>query len=86
MEHVHQCENMKSVGAWIEKNQDDWMLSINRMATVDDLQENHYLEEVGQILAHVAINVLFCPYCGESLDQPAENFMPSFRHNDFSKW
>jgi hypothetical protein len=86
MEQVHQCKSMQSAEAWIEKNHDEWMLSINRVATEQDLEENHCLEFIGQTIENIMINVIFCPYCGEKMGQPLEDFTPSFHYNDFSKW
>jgi hypothetical protein len=77
---------MKSVEAWIANNQHEWVLHINHVATEQDLEENHYLEEIGQTIDNVTINVLFCPYCGEKVDERQTNITPSFKHNDFSKW
>lgn len=83
---VHKCKNMDSAEAWIENDEGEWLLNINRVATEQDLEENHYLEEIGQTIQHVAINVLFCPYCGQKLNEAQGDLVPSFRHNDFSKW
>ena len=63
----------------------EWLLNINHVATEQDLEENHYLEELRQVVAHVVINVLFCPYCGEKLDDIQTDINPSFKYNDFSK-
>lgn len=86
MAEVHKCKSMDAVEAWLENNQGEWLLNINRVATEQDLEENHYLEEVGQTIEHVAINVLFCPYCGEKLDKASADITPSFIRNDYSKW
>lgn len=84
---VHKCKSMNTEEAWIENNQDDeWLLNINHVATEQDLEDNHYLEEVGQTIEHIAVNVLFCPYCGEKLVKMAADVVPSFIHNDYSKW
>jgi NADH pyrophosphatase NudC (nudix superfamily) len=83
---THKCKSIEAVEAWVENNQGEWLLNINHVATEQDLEENHYLEEVGQTIDHVAINVLFCPYCGEKLDKTSAGITPSFIHNDYSKW
>ena len=77
---------MDSVEAWIENDEGEWLLNINRVATEQDLEENHHMEEVGQTVQHVAINVLFCPYCGKKLNGTQDDLVPSFQHNYFSKW
>ena len=86
MATVHQCKSMEAVDAWFENNQGECLLNINHVATEQDLEENHYLEEVGQTIEHVTVNVLFCPYCGEKLDKEQINITPTFEYNDFSKW
>ncbi|SIT05261.1 hypothetical protein [Neptunomonas antarctica] len=47
MSVVHKCKSMGSVEAWIENDEGEWLLSINRVAAEQDLEENHYLEEIG---------------------------------------
>jgi hypothetical protein len=86
LKKVHECKHMKAAEAWVEGKRGNWTLNINRVATESDLEENHYLEYVGQTIEHVALSILFCPYCGEELGQPKPKFVPSFQHNDFSKW
>lgn len=44
-----------------------WMLRISRVANEDDLLENHYFEELGDIVWQVSMEVLCCPYCGVRL-------------------
>lgn len=72
--------------AWIESRDDNCILNINQTATEQDLEENHYLEEVGQAIFQVAINIKFCPYCGENLKYPKSEIVPGFKIYDFSKW
>lgn len=86
MNKIHECESMNNVEAWIEKQSGDWNLHINRVAGEEDLEENHYLEEVGQTIETVAVSVKFCPYCGIELPTKNNIFNPSFTHRDFSKW
>jgi NADH pyrophosphatase NudC (nudix superfamily) len=85
MEDNHQCSSMTLAEAWIEKNDQAWLLNINKTATEQDLEENHYLEEVGQVIYQVAVNVNFCPYCGSKLDGSDDNCIPSFELHDFSR-
>ena len=86
MTKVHKCESMKSVEAWIEGTKDEWNLNINHVASEEDLEENHYLEEVGQTVETLSINVRFCPYCGKGLSTSENRIVPSFIHHDLSKW
>jgi len=83
---VHQCESMDLAEAWIEKGDEGWLLNINKIATEQDLEENHHLEEVGETIYQVAVNVKFCPYCGSKIDGSSDTTVPSFEFYDFSKW
>ena len=82
----HNCESMILAETWIENRDDNCILNINQTATEQDLEENHYLEEVGQTIFQVAINIKFCPYCGEDLKHPKNEIVPEFKIYDFSKW
>jgi hypothetical protein len=86
MKELHYCDNMKLVDAWYEYVEGCFILNLNRVATEIDLQENHYLEEVGQIIETIAIKVRYCPYCGKKFDGANTSLSPSFVHYDFSKW
>lgn len=86
MEDLHRCENMPLTDIWYERNQDSIILNINRVATEQDLLENHYLEEVGQAVESIGVEVIFCPYCGKKLDTTNKFLAPSFTYHDFSKW
>jgi hypothetical protein len=57
-----------------------WYLSLIREATEDDLEENHYLEEVGEAIWTVTAEILFCPYCGKNL----YNGQPNVSTGDFA--
>jgi NADH pyrophosphatase NudC (nudix superfamily) len=86
MVNSHNCELLLLAEAWIENRDDNHILNINQIATEDDLEENHHLEEVGQTIFQVAINIKFCPYCGEDLKHPKNEIGPEFKLYDFSKW
>lgn len=65
-------------------------LFVERLATANDLQENHYLEEVGDTLWATAVEIRCCPYCGVELTD-ARSAMSSddfgyFIHLDSSGW
>ena len=83
---MHKCKDMELVGAWIDIQDGQCELNISRTATEEDLEENHHLEEVGEIIESVVISVSFCPYCGEKLLKNQGEHIPPFRHNDYSKW
>jgi NADH pyrophosphatase NudC (nudix superfamily) len=86
MVNSHNCESLLLAEAWIENRDDNHILNINQIATEDDLEKNHHLEEVGQTIFQVAINIKFCPYCGEDLKHPKNEIVPEFKLYDFSKW
>ena len=44
-----------------------WQLVVAREATEEDLEENHYLEEVGEELWSTVIEINNCPFCGKKL-------------------
>jgi hypothetical protein len=76
----HKCDHLPS-GAYLYKDQlsscgkNVWYFSLIREATEEDLEESHYLEEVGEAIWTVSAEVLFCPYCGKDLysGQPNES-------------
>lgn len=69
----HNCDKLPKRGIYISTgrerihDQSSWVLRVSREATEQDLEENHYLEEVGEEIWSVAVEIAFCPYCGESL-------------------
>lgn len=94
---IHCCDEMPSDGVSIcwgpaRFGSEDlgWFLVIERVATEDDLQENQYLEEVGDTLWTTAVEIKCCPYCGVGLTD-ARSVMTSedfgyFIHIDSSGW
>lgn len=55
--------------------QDDfsWHLVIAREADETDLVNNHYLENIGDELWSVMLEINCCPYCGKSLESTKGN-------------
>lgn len=43
MVNTHQCKSMEHGEVWISEDNDEWHLNINRVATEQDLDENHHL-------------------------------------------
>jgi hypothetical protein len=84
MEDNHQCESLALAEVWIEKGEQGWQLNINKTATEQDLEENHYLETVGQTIYQVSVNVSFCPYCGSKFGGSDDSCIPSVELYDFS--
>lgn len=70
--------------------QDDtvvWVLSLYREATDDDLEQNHHLEQVGDLIWNTRVEIRHCPFCGAPLAQaeiPAQPSAPT--HYDSSGW
>lgn len=70
---------------WIEKGEGEYRLNINHVATEQDLDENSYLEEVGQTIYSVVLNVRYCPYCGVKLGEGSGEPVPTFTLHDLAK-
>lgn len=87
---THQCDAIPA-GIRIERYSGDsgmtapWMLVVAREATEADLEENHYLEDVGDELWSTEMQIACCPYCGEQLG-PLNEDKPMFTHFDSSRW
>ena len=63
---------------------EEWELSLSRCATMEDLENNNYLEYEGEIIEQTVITIAYCPYCGEKLSDSIPEI--SFRHHNFTKW
>lgn len=91
---IHDCKFLPKSGVLIykdctlgENNRNPWCLHIQREATEKDLEENGYLENIGDIIWQTCVEIVYCPYCGEKLEK--EEFpagFGKFRHMDFSGW
>ena len=60
-----------------------------REATEEDLQENHHLETLGELIEYADIGIECCPFCGQKLDENREaekRAQVSFSYVDCSKW
>jgi len=80
---IHTCSSLSLGEAWFEQNGSDTFLNLNRVATEDDLENDHYLEYVGETIETVEIRVAFCPYCGEKLSSDDAVIIPQFRYHNF---
>lgn len=85
IKNMHKCKGIELVGGWIDTEDEQCELHISRIATEQDLEENHHLEEVGETIESVVISVSFCPYCGEKLRKNKSDHTLPFRHIDYSK-
>jgi len=66
----HECEHLPDKGVYIEFSDDGettWKLYIQREATESDLEENHYLDMVGESIWTTMLEITHCPYCGIQL-------------------
>jgi hypothetical protein len=89
-ERIHQCENLpesvcieKDVGYFGKK--ENWVIVVTRSATEEDLEENNYLEEVGETIWCTVAEISHCPYCGTFLG-PIQGKDTEIAHFDFSRW
>jgi len=44
-----------------------WKLVVTRESTEEDLENNHYLENVGEDMWSVVVEINNCPFCGKEL-------------------
>jgi len=89
--HEHICNTFPKPGVYLSfcKEFPAWILNIQREATESDLQENSYLENIGDILWLTRIEIRYCPFCGEQLPGLDRAKLPhygEFQHHDFSRW
>ena len=93
---LHECESLPRSGVQVVYSAGEgggydnaWTLVITREATEEDLQENHYLENVGDIIWQTMLEITYCPYCGDGLSDglQEENLKRAqLDHHDFSRW
>lgn len=80
---IHNCVSHSLVEVWFEEDGSDVYLNLNRVATEEDLESDHYLEYEEQIIETVKIRVAFCPYCGQKLSSGKEVAVPQFQYHNF---
>lgn len=93
---LHECPQLPSTSIQVFYDkagcggfEGSWNLVVRRESTEEDLEENHYLEEVGETIWQTTLQIKHCPYCGKDLYSmfgDKSNFEGQFTHNDFSKW
>ena len=70
---VHECPKLPKAGVQVifdsqlNQSRRTWRLSIYMEANEEDLEENHYLENIGDLLGSTSVEIAFCPYCGKDL-------------------
>ena len=88
----HACDLMPATGVYLTftpREDSTWILTIQREATEEDLEENHYLEDVGDTLWTTELAIRCCPFCGEVLpgvESGKKTTFGEFRHIDSSGW
>lgn len=80
---IHDCLSCSLAEVWFDEDSSDVYLNLSRVATEEDLEDDHYLEHEGQTIETVVIQVAFCPYCGEKLTSNKELVVPQFQHHNF---
>jgi hypothetical protein len=91
MINEHTCNSLPKPGVYLHFDDEvpAWTLNIQKEATESDLEENHHLENIGDIIWLTSLNILYCPYCGEQLPGLVsinKSNYGYFQHNDFSRW
>ena len=89
--NVHECNSLTKNGVYLnyDNERPSWTLTIQKEATETDLEENGYLENVGDIIWVTSIDIRYCPYCGEQLPGLESIDLAGcghFQHHDFSRW
>ena len=75
---VHKCRNQPA-GVRVEFSEDTfhngftWQVTFSREATEVDLENNHYLEDVGEVIWSFVAEITHCPYCGNKLMASSNN-------------
>jgi len=88
--NIHNCK-YQGPGARVEYSRDylhgkfTWQLVITKEAKEIDLEENHYLENIGDELWSTVIEVNNCPFCGLRL-RDKKLCEIDFAHFDSSGW
>ncbi len=79
----HDCASCSLAEVWFEEDESDVYLNLNRVATEEDLEMDHYLEYEGQTIETVRISVVFCPFCGQKLGSRENPIVPQFQRHNF---
>ena len=80
---VYRAEHFLNGESW------EWCLVVQRLATESDLEENHYLENIGDTMWTTAVGISYCPFCGDLLPDAKHSMSsigPEYQHVDYSGW
>ena len=94
MYKIHECDFLPAGGisilfsdSIIDSDKAVWSLLIEREATEEELEDNHYLENVGDTIWQTVLEIYNCPFCGQTLSsERAKNAAGNFAHIDSSGW
>ena len=67
----------------------EWCLVVQRLATESDLEENYYLENIGDTMWATTVGINYCPFCGDLLPDAKHSMSspdPEYHHVDYSGW
>jgi len=91
-DNEHRCDYMPGKGVYISFDDDEepsWTLTVQREASLQDVEANHFLDMVGAIIWCTEIEIICCPFCGEalpSLEGRDKDTYGVFRHIDSTGW
>ena len=93
---VHACEHIPKNGVAViydhellDRKCGSWKLHVQREATEEDLETNHYLDCEGDIMWSLYVEITHCPYCGKPLEKfenERVDDMGRFVLVDFTGW
>lgn len=77
----HICDRMPAGGVRVERESGyiglalwQWCLVVERVATEEDVEENHYLENSGEMIWSTVVGISHCPFCGALLESSSSGF------------
>ena len=90
----HQCSALPGQGVYIVFSRNGtegffcrWNLVIRRVSTEETLEQNHYIEQVGETLWETVLEISNCPYCGKALNATGGGSCEgNFKHRDYAGW
>ena len=92
----HRCRGLPGSGLGVYRAEHflngenwEWCLVVQRLAIESDLEENHYFENIGDTMWETAVGISYCPFCGELLPDAKHSMAsadPEYQHVDYSGW
>ena len=84
MVESHICSLLdESTEIFIENER--WVVSLSKLATEEDLENNHHLEYEGELVEQVRVPISFCPYCGTKLVSSKSLAKATYSYSDYSE-